>query len=102
MNLDLQERVVLVTGGAKGIGAGIAQVLAAEGAIPLIVGRNEADNAATVQSIREAGGQADAVQAELTETEECRRAVEAAASRFGRIDGLVNNAGVNDGVNLEH
>lgn len=102
MDLGLQGRVVLVTGGAKGIGAGIAQVLAAEGAIPVIIGRNEADNAAAVQSILEAGGQADAVQAELTQTEDCRRAVEAAFSRFGRIDGLVNNAGVNDGVNLEH
>src|SRR5262245_35572064 len=42
------------------------------------------------------------IEAELTRTEECQRAVQAAAEKFGRIDGLVNNAGINDGVNLEH
>ncbi len=102
MDLGLQDRVILVTGGGRGIGAGIARVLAAEGAIPVIVGRDPADNEATVRAIEEAGGRALAVQAELTRTEECQRAVEAAVARFGRLQGLVNNAGINDGVNLEH
>jgi L-fucose dehydrogenase len=102
MDLGLHNRVIVVTGGAKGIGAGIATVLAVEGAIPVIVGRNAADNETAVQSIRNAGGQAEAVQAELTNTEECRRAIAAVVARFGRIEGLVNNAGINDGVNLEH
>jgi L-fucose dehydrogenase len=98
MDLGLQDRVILVTGGAKGIGLGIVKVLSAEGAIPVIVGRNAADNDAAVAAT---GGRAWAVTAELTRTEECRGAVEAAMARFGRIEGLVNNAGVNDGAGLE-
>ncbi len=101
MDLQLRDRVILVTGGAKGIGEAIARVLAGEGALPVIVGRNAEDNDAAVHSIEATGGRAFAVQAELTRTEECRRAVEETVARFGRIDGLVNNAGINDGVNLE-
>jgi L-fucose dehydrogenase len=100
--LHLHDHVVLVTGGAKGIGAGICRSLAAEGAIPIVIGRNPADNERMVSEIEQAGGQAFAVQAELSQTEGCRTSVEAALRRFGRINGLVNNAGVNDGVNLEH
>jgi L-fucose dehydrogenase len=101
MDLGLQNKVILVTGGAKGIGRGIAQVLAGEGAIAVIVGRDAADNNAAVRAIETAGGQAFAITAELTRTEECRNAVAAAVGRFGRIEGLVNNAGVNDGIGLE-
>ena len=102
MDLGLKDKVILVTGGAKGIGLGVSQLLAAEGAIPVIVGRNEADNKAAVQSIEAAGGQAWSVTTELNQTEQCRHAVEATVARFQRIEGLVNNAGINDGVNLEH
>jgi L-fucose dehydrogenase len=102
MDLHLQDRVILVSGGAKGIGAAICRVLAAEGAIPVVLGRNPSDNDALVRSIEESGGRAHAVAAELTETAECQRAVAEALGRWGRIDGLVNNAGINDGVNLEH
>ena len=101
MDLGLANKVILVTGGAKGIGLGVSQVLAAEGAIPVIVGRNESDNAAAVQTIEAAGGQAWAVVTELNQTADCRRAVEATVAKFNRIEGLVNNAGINDGVNLE-
>ena len=101
MDLELQNRVILVTGGAKGIGRGIAELLAREGAIPVIVGRNPADNEAAVTAIRAAGGQAFTVEAELSEGQQCKRAVEAAFQQFGRINGLVNNAGINDGVGLE-
>ena len=102
MDLHLNDKVILVTGGAKGIGAGIAGVLAAEGAHVAIVGRNAADNASAVEKITAAGGSAFAVQAELSQPEDCRKAVEAVAAHFGRIDGLVNNAGVNDGIGLEN
>jgi L-fucose dehydrogenase len=101
MDLFLRDTVVLVTGGAKGIGEGICRVLAAEGAMPVIIGRNAADNDAAVRTIETAGGRAWAVTTELTSTDECRRAVETAFARFGRIDGLANNAGINDGVSLE-
>jgi L-fucose dehydrogenase len=102
MNLSLTNKVIIVTGGAKGIGAGIAKVLAAEGAIPYIVGRNEADNLEVVKTIEAAGGKAAQIAAELTLPDECKKAIEAVIKQFGRIDGLVNNAGVNDGVGLEH
>ncbi|GAB2556741.1 L-fucose dehydrogenase [Spirosoma aerophilum] len=102
MNLNLQDKVIIVTGGAKGIGEGISMVLAAEGAIPVIIGRNQDDNQQTVDAIRAAGGQAHQFVAELTLPDDCKRAVEQTMAQFGRIDGLVNNAGVNDGVGLEN
>jgi L-fucose dehydrogenase len=102
MDLQLRDRVILVTGGAKGIGLAISQVLADEGAVPVIVGRGVADNHAAVAAIVSAGRMAFPVEAELTRTDDCRQAVEKVVAKFGRIDGLVNNAGINDGVNLEH
>ena len=101
MDLGLRDKNILVTGGAKGIGLAIAQVLAAEGACPIIVGRNQADNLTAVSSITATGGQAVSILADLTETDVCRKAVEQAIQQCGRIDSLVNNAGINDGVNLE-
>jgi L-fucose dehydrogenase len=102
MNLDLENKVIIITGAAKGIGEGIAKLLGAEGAIPVIIGRKEADNIKTVSEIVSAGGRAFQVTAELTEPDDCERSVRAVISEFGRIDGLVNNAGVNDGVGLEN
>jgi L-fucose dehydrogenase len=102
MDLNLKNKVIIVTGGAKGIGEGIAEVLATEGAIVAIVGRNEADNQLTVNKIQAANGQAFSVVAELTQPEDCKNAVAQVVAQCGRIDGLVNNAGVNDGVGLEN
>lgn len=101
MDLQLQDKVVIVTGGAKGIGEGIARVLAQEGAIPVIIGRDEADNQQAVAALEAAGGRAWQVVAELAEPAACKQAVQAVVAHFGRLDGLVNNAGVNDGVGLE-
>lgn len=101
MNLNLSQKVILVTGGAKGIGKGISHVLAAEGAIPVVIGRNQADNQRVVDELEARGQQAFALTAELTKPDDCARTVQLAVDRFGRIDGLVNNAGVNDGVGLE-
>jgi L-fucose dehydrogenase len=101
MDLQLKDKIIIVSGGAKGIGEGISHALAAEGAIPVIIGRNETDNKNTVSSIEKAGGKAQQVVAELSRPEECAAAVASVVKTFGRIDGLVNNAGVNDGVNLE-
>jgi L-fucose dehydrogenase len=102
MDLQLTNQVIIVTGGARGIGEGISRVLAREGAVPVIVGRSEADNRETVAAIEAAGGRAGQVVAELSEPTACAQAVQAVLAQFGRLDGLVNNAGVNDGVGLEH
>ncbi len=102
MDLQLTNKVIIVTGGAKGIGEGIVKVLANEGAIPVIVGRSEADNLKVVQAVEAAGGKAFQVVAELTDPAACEKAVTDIIRQFGRIDGLVNNAGVNDGVGLEN
>src|ERR1041384_2865224 len=102
MDLKLRDKVIIVTGGAKGIGEGIVKVLAAEGAIPVIVGRSEEDNIKTLSEVESSGGKVFQIVAELTKPSECERAVNVVAKEFGRIEGLVNNAGVNDGVGLEH
>lgn len=102
MDLNLKDKVIIVTGGAKGIGEGIVHVLAKEGAIPVIVGRNEADNNKTIKDVEAAGGQAFQVVAELTMPHDSEKAVREVLKRFGKIHGLVNNAGVNDGVGLEN
>ena len=102
MDLQLKDKIIIVTGGAKGIGEGIVKLLATEGALPVIVGRNEEDNLKTINEIEVEGGKAWQVTAELTEPSECTKAVKAVVEKFNRIDGLVNNAGINDGVGLEH
>jgi L-fucose dehydrogenase len=101
MNLNLKNKIIIVTGGARGIGEGIVKLLAAEGAIPVIIGRSEEDNKKVVGDIIAKGGQAGQFVAELTRPEECEQAVKAIAKQYGRIDALVNNAGANDGVGLE-
>lgn len=101
MDLQLKDKVIIVTGGAKGIGKGIVIRLAMEGACPVIIGRDERDNLNTVLEIEKSGGKAYQVVAELTVPDACEQAVKQVAEKFGTIDGLVNNAGVNDGVGLE-
>ncbi|MEO5908832.1 MAG: SDR family oxidoreductase [Ginsengibacter sp.] len=99
MNLHLDQKIIIVTGGAKGIGEGIVKELVAENAIPVIVGRNETDNLKTLESLDNQGFQ---VVAELTKPEECEFSIKKIIKKYNRIDGLVNNAGVNDGVGLEN
>jgi L-fucose dehydrogenase len=101
MDLQLKGKVFIISGGAKGIGQGITNGLADEGAIPVILGRNEKDNLATVDALKKKGLTAEHIVAELTDPEECKRAVDEAVKKFGKIDGVVNNAGLNDGVGLE-
>lgn len=101
MDLQLQDKVIIVTGGDKGIGRGISSVLAAEGAVPVIIGRNKEDVLAAEKGIVHYGGRCFHALCELTDPDQCKKAVETVISELGRIDGLVNNAGVNDGIGLE-
>lgn len=102
MNLELQDKVLLVTGGAKGIGAGITVALAREGAIACILGRNpsEADAIVAVQS--EQGHRVESYRCELTEENSIKSALSMIVEKHGRIDGIINNAGGNDAIGLRH
>jgi NAD(P)-dependent dehydrogenase (short-subunit alcohol dehydrogenase family) len=97
MDLNLKDKIIIVTGGAKGIGESIVRVLSAEGAIPVIFGRNEEDNNKLIKEI----GKGSQVKTELSNPDECINAVNSVIEKYGRIDGVVNNAGVNDGVSLQ-
>lgn len=101
MNLNLKEKVIIVTGGARGIGEGITRQLALEGAFPVIIGNNAEHNELALEKIMAAGGFGFTVEADLTKPEDCKKAVEATLEKFGVIHGLVNNAGFNDSVSLE-
>lgn len=96
MDLGLRDKVVIVTGGGSGIGAAVSEVLAEEGAIPVILTRRAPDAAWLTGVAR-----ADVVLADLSDDDQCRRAVADIRARHGRIDGLVNNAGANDSVGIK-
>jgi 3-oxoacyl-[acyl-carrier protein] reductase len=94
MNLELQDRVVIVTGGASGIGRGISEAFAAEGAKVVLTWYESAKGAEEVVSTIEAnGGDTLAIQADLAAAGEANRVVDAAIERFGRLDVLVTNSG---------
>ena len=98
MDLQLKDKVVLVTGGAKGIGEAIVRTVTGEGAIPVIVDRDvDAGNRLHAQL-----PQSQLIVAELVAAESCYAAVQKTIEKHGRLDALVNNAGVNDKVGLEH
>ena len=91
----LKGKVAIVTGASKGIGAGIAEDLAAEGAAVVVNYSSSGKQAAeVVKKITSGGGRATAVQADVSKPAEARKLVDAAVSQFGKIDILVNNAGV--------
>jgi len=101
MDLGLKEKVVIVSGGAKGIGKAIVQELAEEGAIPVILGRSKEAGEELAESLKNENKEVLNLRYELSEPANCKKAVEQTLDRFGRIDGIVNNAGVNDAIGLE-
>lgn len=100
MDLNLQDKVVIVTGGASGIGGAITLQLAAEGAIPVVFARSEPDPQFWTRLLQ-LQPRAALFQLELQDDAKCREAVAETVKRFGRLDGLVNNAGVNDSIGLD-
>lgn len=102
MDLQLNNKVIVISGGAKGIGAAIAKLVAAEGALPVIIGRDENDNKKLVAEIEELGLKAGYVTAELSNPDSCKDAIDNILIKYNVIDGLVNNAGANDGIGLEN
>ena len=101
MDLGLKDKVIIVTGGAKGIGAAIVKACAAEGAVPVIIGRDASAAQELRKEIQSSGGRCGVITVELSTAESCEQSVSKTVSEFGRLDGLVNNAGRNDKVGLE-
>lgn len=101
MDLQLKGKVLIVTGGAKGIGAAIVKACAAEGAIPVIVGRDAKTGGELRDELVRRGARCGLITTELAVAENCAKAVLQTAKEFGPLYGLVNNAGRNDKVGLE-
>jgi len=100
MDLQLKDKVVVVTGGGKGIGGAITRLLSNEGALTVVVDRDADAGRKILAEL--SGKRCEFAQLDLTKAEDCFNAIEQTIKQFGRLDGLVNNAGVNDRVGLEH
>ena len=101
MDLQLKDKVVVVTGGAKGIGAAIVQACAAEGAIPVIVDRDAEAGKQLQSDLQNRSARCGVITVDLAAPENCARSLEQTVQTFGQVDALVNNAGRNDKVGLE-
>lgn len=101
MDLGIKDKVMIVTGGAKGIGEGISRCVAQEGGIPVIAGRSRDAGEALQNNLQAQGSKAWFIEVELGIVENCKNVVEMTLEKYGRIDAIFNNAGVNDGVGLE-
>ena len=102
MDLHLDKKVIIVTGGYSGIGEAIVREAAKEGAIPVIVGRSAEKGKELETELRLSGYDCLAIAAELSSEADCKKAVDETLTRYGKIDALVNNAGLNDGIGLEN
>src|SRR4051812_35001769 len=101
MDLKLDGKIVLITGGAKGIGAEIARALIDERAIPVIIDKDATAGSELECELLRKGGKAKFIACELSTPEAAQNAVDDVVEVFGGIHALVNNAGVNDRVGLE-
>jgi L-fucose dehydrogenase len=101
MDLALKDKLVVVTGGGAGIGAGISRACLEEGARVVVLGRRSDNVQAFMAEMESTGAKCHLVEAHLEDTDRCKQAIEETHDRFGDIYGLVNNAGVNDGAGLE-
>jgi 3-oxoacyl-[acyl-carrier protein] reductase len=100
MNQSIKGKTAIITGGGTGIGRGIALALAREGGRVLICGRRKDRLEATVSAIRADQGEARFVQADVSELADVQRVIKAALEAYGRIDILINNAGIEGGGHL--
>jgi L-fucose dehydrogenase len=99
VDLGLKDRVIVVTGGASGIGEAITRACIDEGAVVVVVSRISENVKHFLDEMKQER-RFNFVEAQLADPEQCRHAVDSVERKHGRIDGLVNNAGANDGVGL--
>ena len=99
--MDFQGKVALVTGGGSGIGRATCEMFAERGGAVVVADLKEAAAKATVESITRKGGRAEAVRCDVTRRDEVQAAVETARRVFGRLDVMVNCAGILRGGRLE-
>lgn len=102
MDLQLKDKVILISGGAKGIGAAITRGVVREGGIPVIVDMDASTGKELQADLQNLGKVCGLICVDLLAPENCYAAVDHTLREFGRMDALINNAGVNDGVGLEH
>ena len=101
MDLGLKNKVIIVTGGSKGIGEGITHAIADEGGIPIIATKSEEATHHLIKEFGDKGKKVGHIIGDLQEVDFCKKVVEYAIREYGSIYGIVNNAGVNDGAGLE-
>src|ERR1700687_3881590 len=92
--MRLANKVALITGGTSGIGEATALLFAREGAAVALSGRSQERGLKVVDDIEKSGGRAAFILADVRRAEDCRRSVDATLRSFGRLDVLLNNAGV--------
>jgi L-fucose dehydrogenase len=102
MDLQLKDKVVLITGGAKGIGEAITRGCAREGAIPVFVDKDADAGKRLQMDLVVAGATCSMISTDVMSVESCRGAVEQTLKEYGRLDVLINNVGANDNVGLEN
>jgi L-fucose dehydrogenase len=101
MDLGLHNSVILVTGGAAGIGQAITRACLEEGATVVVVSRASDHAKAFLAEMRDAHRPCDFIETHLADLAQCRRAIDYVRDKYGSLLGLVNNAGTNDGIGLE-
>lgn len=101
MDLQLNGKVVLITGGAKGIGEAITRGCAREGAIPVFVDKDAQAGKQLEADLKKESARCAFISADVLPAENCRSTVEQTLRDFGRLDVLINNVGANDNVGLE-
>lgn len=101
MNLGLKDQVVVITGGGSGIGEAITRLCLHEGATAVVVSRATEHVLSFVAEMERAHAKCDFFEAELSDITHCENAIRHVEKRYGTLIGLVNNAGVNDGIGLE-